>query len=158
MRVLPDGGHAHERPGHGERAPLGHRARGEERGGALHRQGGVPHQRDGHLQGPDGEGCDSQGARARGGRGDDHLLYPLRQRHGQPRQCHTPVGGADDRGAAHNRNGPRHDALHDDPRRRRGPGGVRLRARPQRRPVRAEGTRGHTGHPRQGVEGDLRRG
>ena len=116
VRVLPPGGDAHQRPGHGERAGVRHRARGEERGGALDRQGGVPHQRDGHLEGPDGEGGDSEGARARRERGHDHLLHALRQRDGEPRLRHPAVGGADDRGQAHHDNRPQHDALHDDAR------------------------------------------
>ena len=142
MRVLPDGGHAHQRGGHRERASLGHRARSEERRGALHRQGRVSHQRHGHLQGPDGEGGHRQGSRAGRGCGDDHLLHALRQRDGQPRQRDTAVGGADDGGQAHNHNGPEHDPVHDDAGRCRGPRDIRLRTRPQRA----------------GPEGDIREG
>ena len=115
MRVLPDGGDAHQRRGHRERASLGRRARRQECSGALHRQGRVSHQRDGHLEGPDGEGGDSQGPRAGRWRGHDHLLHALRQRDGQPRQRDTAVGGADDGGPAHHHHRPEHDALHDDP-------------------------------------------
>ena len=75
----------------------------------------ISHQRDGHLEGPDGEGRDSQGPRAGRGRRHDHLLHALRQRNGQPRQRDTAVGGADDGGPAHYHHGPEHDALHDDP-------------------------------------------
>ena len=73
-----------------------------ERGGPVHRQGGVSDQRHGHLQGPDGEGRHSQGTRAGRGRGDDDLLHALRQRDGQPGLGDSPVGGADDGGQADN--------------------------------------------------------
>ena len=46
----------------------------------------------------------------------------------------------------------------DDARRCCGPRGIRVHARPQRRPVCAEGTCGHTGHPCHGSEGDLLEG
>ena len=72
-------------------------------------------QRDGHLQGPDGEGRHSQGTRARRGRGDDDLLHALRQRDGQPGLGDPPVGGADDGGQADNHNGSEHDPVYDDP-------------------------------------------
>ena len=62
MRVFPDGGDADERAGHGKRAAVSDSARGEECGGAFNGQGGLPDQCNGHQQGVDGEGCDSQGA------------------------------------------------------------------------------------------------
>ena len=68
------------------------------------------------------------------------------------------MGGADDGGQAHHDNRPEHDEVHDDARRCGRPGGVRVHARPQRRPVRAEGPGGHARHPRHGPEGDLLEG
>ena len=59
LRVLPDGGREDERGGDEQCAPVRRRARGEERGGSLHGQGCLPYQRDGDLQGDDGEGGDS---------------------------------------------------------------------------------------------------
>ena len=115
MRVLPDGGHPHQCAGHGQRAGQRDRAWCEERGGSVHRQGGLSDQRDGHLQGPDGEGGDSQGTRARRGRSHDDLLHALRQRDGQPGLGDSPMGGADDGGQADNHNGSEHDPVHDDP-------------------------------------------
>ena len=56
VRVLPDGGGAHQRAGHRERARGGDRGRREARGLPEHRQGGVSDQRHGHLQGDDGKG------------------------------------------------------------------------------------------------------
>ena len=155
MRVLPPGGHPHERDRHGKRPGVGHRARREERGGSVHGQGRVPDQRDGDQQGPDGEGGDRQGARARRGRGHNNLLHEIWQCDGEQRICDSAVGGADDGRKAHHDHRPEHDEVHDDARRRRGPGGVCLHARSQRRPVRAEGPCSHSGYAGDGAEGDL---
>ena len=68
------------------------------------------------------------------------------------------MGGADDGGQADNHNGSEHDPVHDDPRRRGGPGGVRIHPRAQRRPVRTEGPGGDPRHPGQGIDGDIHQG
>ena len=66
LRVLPHGGRAHQRAGHRQRTDSRHR-RGREKGGLpLHRQGGLPHQCHGHLQGHDGKGYRREGAHRQG--------------------------------------------------------------------------------------------
>ena len=104
LRVLPDGGCEDQCGGHQQCAPVRGRARGEECGCALHGQGCLPDQRDGHQQGDDGEGGDSQRTRARRGSGDDYLLHEVRQRDGLPGIGDPAVGRADDGGQAYNDN------------------------------------------------------
>ena len=86
VRVLPDRGGAHQRARRRERAQRGDRGRRQARDRALDRQGGLPDQRHGHLQGDDGEARRRQVPR--GGPEHRHLLHPLRQRDGQPRLGH----------------------------------------------------------------------
>ena len=90
LRVLPHGGAADQLGGRGERDERGRGGRRQERGRAQHRQGRVPDQRDGHLQGDDGE--TGRGQVARGRRpGLHHQHHPLRQRHGLARVGHPAV-------------------------------------------------------------------
>ena len=136
---------------HRKRDERGRRRRRQERRRAQHRQGRLSHQRHGHLQGHDGEAGRGQVARG-GGPGLHHQHHPLRQRHGLARLGHPAVRRADQgRQAAHHHR-PAHDPLHDEHRRRGGPGALRLRARPARRPLRAEGARGHHRDPGPGAE------
>ena len=61
----------------------------------LYGQGGLPHQRNGHQQGDDGEGGHCKRTPARGTLCHHHLLYTLWQRDGQPRFGDSALGGAD---------------------------------------------------------------
>ena len=137
VRVPPDGGGQDQRDRHRARAGGGHPVRRAQGDLPVHRQGGVPDQRHGHFQGDDGKGVRGQVAQ-RGPGAHHHLRHPLRQRDGVARLGDPAVRRADPvRPAAdHHRSGD--DALHDDAGRRRRPGAVRLRARPQRRHLRAE--------------------
>ena len=84
LRVLPHGGGPHQRDRHRQRAPRrDRRGRGQGRV-PLHRQGGLPHQRHGQVEGHDGVGHLRQRPQRR--RQDHHLLHALRQRHVLARQ------------------------------------------------------------------------
>ena len=72
LRVLPHGGGPHQRDRHRQRAPRrDRRGRGQGRV-PLHRQGGLPHQRHGQVEGHDGVGHLRQRPQRR--RQDHHLL------------------------------------------------------------------------------------
>ena len=85
LRVLPHGSRAHQCHGYGQRPPRRHRRRGEARGLPVHGQGGLPHQRHGHLQGHDGARDLRQRPRSGRARRHGHRLHALRQRHVLPR-------------------------------------------------------------------------
>lgn len=84
MRVLPDAGSAHKRSRHRKRARGGRGQRCEARGGAEHRQGGLPYKRHGYLQGDDGKGDGGHQPQLGKHRHGD-LRHPLRQRDGVTR-------------------------------------------------------------------------
>ena len=105
-----------------------------------HRQGRLPGQRDGHVEGADGEdraGLRPQPPRLR----HDGVGHALRQRHVLPRLGHPclhlpPQGGQ----AAHHHR-PANDPLPHVARRLRRPRQARVRARAAGRPVRPQGGR-----------------
>ena len=114
VRVLPHGGAADQRGGRRKRDERGRGGRGQERGRAQHRQGRLSHQRDGHLQGDDGEAGRGQVARGRGSR-LRHQHHPLRQCHGLARIGHPAVRRANQgRCKPLTVTDPEHDPLHDE--------------------------------------------
>ena len=138
MRVLPAAGGQDQR----HRQPQRHRGQRRRRrpvgGPAQHRQGRLPGQRDGHVEGADGEdrpGLRPQPPRLR----HDGVGHALRQRDVLPRlgdPClHLPPQGGQ---AAHHHR-PADDPLPHVARRLRRPRQARVRPRPAGRPVRAQG-------------------
>ena len=99
----------------------------------VHRQGGLPHQRHGHLQGHDGACHHRQRPCGRAARRHGHLLHPLRQRHVlaaaaviplfiEQIKCRQP----------HHHHRPQHDPLPDEPGRSGGPGACSPSSTPTR--------------------------
>jgi UDP-glucose 4-epimerase len=94
-----------------------------------HRQGRLPHQCHGHLQGHDGKGDGGHVAQS-GGLGHGHLRHPLRQCDGFARFGDPAVRRSDAGRQTHHHHRSGHDALHDDLGRCRRAGALCLRAWP----------------------------
>jgi UDP-N-acetylglucosamine 4,6-dehydratase/5-epimerase len=101
-------------------------------------QSRLPRQRDGHLQGHDGEAHGGQGSRRKRPR-DDLVRDALRQRHGLAGLGHSAVHQPNPGQRAADSDRPAHDPIHDDDRGRRRSGAIRLRARLPGRHLRSEG-------------------
>ncbi len=99
LRIPPDGSGPDQCARHAQRARRRHRGGRGPGGLPVDRQGGLPDQRDGHLQGDDGEGDRGQGAHRAWLRYHD-LRNALRQRAGQPRFGRPAVRAADPAGPA----------------------------------------------------------
>ena len=111
-----------------------------------HRQGGLPRQRDGDVQGADGEG--RPGLRPQQPDGRHRGLHgALRQRDVLARLGDPAVRRADPGRPAADPDRPGDDPVPDEPRRGGAAGRARLRARPPRRPVHPQGAGEHDRGP-----------